>query len=59
MAKVKTLQENVLSYGEKKGAVLEVSDSVAEHLVKTKVAEKVQAKKQDNKKKDSKKEGDK
>lgn len=55
MAKVKTLQENVLTYGEKKGAVLEVSDEVAKHLINTGVAEKVQTKKQDDKKKDNKK----
>lgn len=39
--KVKTKQANVLTYGEKKGAVLEVDEKTGEHLLKLGVVEKV------------------
>jgi hypothetical protein len=39
--KVKTLTENVSFYGQKKGAVIEVSETNAKHYIKLGVAEEV------------------
>jgi hypothetical protein len=50
--KVKALKENVLKYGEKKGAVLEVSEETGKHLIKNGFAEEVKANKQNKNKSD-------
>lgn len=62
--KVVTMQENVLKYGQKEGAVLDVSEEVAKHLIdtgmakehkETKKAEPKEEKKEAPKKKTTKK----
>lgn len=50
--KVKALRENVLRYGEKKGAVLEVSEETGKHLIKNGFAEEVKSNKQSKGKSD-------
>jgi hypothetical protein len=54
--KVKTLVDNVLRYGTKKGTVLEVTEEQAQHLLKLGVVEEVKDEKKPAKKA---KEGDK
>lgn len=54
--KIKTLVDNVLKYGTKKGTILEVDEKQAEHLIKIKAAEEVKEGKKPSKKD---KEGDK
>jgi len=54
--KVKTLVDNVLRYGTKKGTILEVTEAQAQHLLKLGVVEEVKDEKKPAKKA---KEGDK
>jgi hypothetical protein len=57
--KVKTLKDNVMKYGDKKGTVYEVSDSHGEFLIKKGSAEEVkETKKTTTRKKKTDKEGE-
>jgi hypothetical protein len=49
MKKIRTMRENVLKYGEKKGVIIEVDERAASHLISGGFAEEVQEHKKEDK----------